>query len=79
MRALRSTLRARPIRLLTPEDFVVFEVLSTRELDVEDARSVLASLGQDVDRALVESELAVLARELPEHAVGERGARVLRS
>jgi hypothetical protein len=76
-RALGSTLRRQPIRLLTPEDFVVFKVLSTRELDLEDARSVLASLGREIDRALIESELATLARELPDHAVAERGDRVL--
>lgn len=76
-RALTSTLRAQPIRLLTPEDFIVFKVLSTRELDLDDARSVLASLGAEVDRALIGSELQTLARELTEHAVAERGARVL--
>ena len=31
-RSLGSTLRSLPIRLLTPEDFVAFKVLSTREL-----------------------------------------------
>ena len=76
-RALGSALRGQPLRLLTPEDFVVFKVLSTRELDLEDARSVLTSLGREIDRALIESELATLARELPDHAVAERGDRVL--
>jgi hypothetical protein len=54
-RALGSTLRSQPIRLLTPEDFVVFKVLSTRELDLDDARSVLLSVGAEIDRGLIES------------------------
>jgi hypothetical protein len=78
-RALTSSLRGQSIRLLTPEDFVVFKVLSTRELDIDDARSVLASLGTEIDRALIGSELATLGRELTDHGVAERWARVLRA
>jgi hypothetical protein len=44
-RALRSTLRGQPIRLLTPEDFVVFKILSTRKQDLIDAESMLSRLG----------------------------------
>jgi hypothetical protein len=75
-RALDSTLRGQPIRLLTPEDFVVFKVLSTREQDLIDARSVLASLGADVDRESIESLLGALARQLPDHPIAERWRRV---
>jgi hypothetical protein len=76
-RALGSTLRAQPIRLLTPEDFIVFKVLSTRELDLVDARSVLASLGAEIDRGLIGSEIATLERETPDHPISERWRRVL--
>ena len=38
-RAVVSTLRDRPLRILTLEDFVLFKVLSTRDRDTEDARS----------------------------------------
>ena len=76
-RALRSTLRTQPIRLLTPEDFVVFKVLSTRELDLDDARSVLVSLGAEIDRGLIESEIALLESEEPDHPIAERWRRVL--
>ena len=76
-RALSSTLRTQPIRLLTPEDFVVFKILSTRELDLEDAQSVLVSLGTEIDRGLIESEIATLAREGPDHPISERWRRVL--
>jgi hypothetical protein len=76
-RSLGSTLRSQPIRLLTPEDFVVFKVLSTRELDLDDARSVLVSLGAEIDRGLIESEVATLEREEPDHPISERWRRVL--
>ena len=76
-RALGSTLRDHPIRLLTPEDFVVFKVLSTRELDLDDARSVLVSLGAEIDRGRIESEIATLERETPDHPISERWRRVL--
>lgn len=36
-RALAGTLRGASLRLVTPEDFVVLKVLSTRERDLEDA------------------------------------------
>jgi hypothetical protein len=75
-RSLSSTLRTQPIRLLTPEDFVVFKVLSTRELDLDDARSVLLSLGAEIDRGLIESEIATLEGEEPGHPISERWRRV---
>jgi hypothetical protein len=76
-RALSSTLRGQSIRLLTPEDFVVFKVLSTRALDLDDARTVLSSVGPELDLGQVESDVATLERELPDHAVAERWRRVL--
>lgn len=77
IRALGSTLRGQPIRLLTPEDFIVFKILSTRELDLDDARSVLASLGAEVDRGQIESEIATLQRAEPDHPVEDRWRLVL--
>lgn len=52
-RSLTSTLRDRELRVLTPEDFVLFKVLSTRALDLEDAASVLRGLGAEIDRELL--------------------------
>jgi hypothetical protein len=52
-------------------------VLSTRELDLDDARSVLASLGAEIDRGLIGSEIATLERETPDHPISERWRRVL--
>ena len=60
-RALESSLRSRPIRVLTAEDFVLFKLLSTRERDLADAESVVRSLGPDLERELIEDEVSSLA------------------
>jgi hypothetical protein len=75
-RALDSTLRGQPIRLLTPEDFVVFKVLSTRDKDIDDAASVLLALGSEIDREQIEAEVLALQGEVPDHPVAERWRRV---
>ena len=78
-RSLASSLREREIRVLTPEDFVIFKVLSTRDLDLEDAASVLRALGAEVDTDLLERELDGLAASLgPPHPVVERWERIRR-
>jgi len=74
-RALDSTLRGRSIRLLTPEDFVVFKVLSTRDRDLDDAASVLATLGSEIDRRRIEAEVLGLQEAVPDHPVVERWRR----
>lgn len=74
-RALDSTLRSQPIRLLTPEDFVVFKVLSTRDKDLDDAASVLATLGSEIDRQRIESEILALQEQVPDHPAVERWRR----
>jgi len=71
-RAPASILRQREIRVLTPEDFVIFKVLSTRELDLEDAASVLRALGPDLDIGMLEREIAGLAVGIESHPVRER-------
>lgn len=74
-RALDSTLRGQPIRLLTPEDFVVFKVLSARDKDVDDAASVLAALGSEIDRERIEAEVVGLQEDVPDHPVVARWRR----
>ncbi len=77
-RALESSLRGRPIRVLTAEDFVLFKLLSTRERDLADAASVVRSLGLDLERELIEDEVGRLAdASLPEQNVTARWRRVL--
>lgn len=76
-RATEGTLRGETIRVLMPEDFVVFKVLSTRERDLEDAATVLRALGSRVDRARIAAEIAELATEIPDHDATGRLERML--
>jgi hypothetical protein len=75
-RASEGTLRGEPIRVLAPEDFVLFKVLSTRERDLEDASTVLRALGSRLDDSLIATEAALLAAELTDVDVPGRLARV---
>lgn len=68
-RAIRAPLRNRHISVLAPEDFVLFKLLSTRDLDLEDVRSVLRRSGRHVDRDLIEREVGMLAMEISDHDV----------
>jgi hypothetical protein len=75
-RAIDSSLRDRPITVLSAEDFVLFKLLSTPERDLADASSVVRSLGADLKRDLVEREVRSLAGALPDHDVAARWSRV---
>jgi hypothetical protein len=78
-RAIDGALRGEPVRVVSPEDFVLFKVLSTRERDVEDAATIVRALGSALDWAGVEREAALLAQEIPDHEVLARLARVTTS
>jgi len=78
-RALPSTLRDRALRVLTPEDFVLFKVLSTRALDLEDAASVLRGLGEELDRHLLQTEIDALMATVAHHPIRERWDRIQRT
>ncbi len=71
-RAMEGTLRGRRVRILTPEDFILFKVLSTRERDLEDAATVWRKLRDDLDIGLIDGEATALAAELPDHDVTAR-------
>ena len=75
-RSPTTTLRRREIRVLTPEDFVIYKVLSTRELDLEDAASVLSALGTDLHTGLLQREVDGLAESIGSHPVRDRWERV---
>ncbi|HZL18284.1 MAG TPA: hypothetical protein VFG23_11115 [Polyangia bacterium] len=60
------------VRLVTPEDFVILKILSTRERDLEDASTVLGELCGRIDSKFLEQEVAELAREMAEHDVAGR-------
>jgi hypothetical protein len=68
-RPIRGTLDGQPLRIVAPEDFVLLKVLSTRERDLEDARTVLAALAGRLDDELIEREANGLASEIADHDV----------
>jgi hypothetical protein len=74
-RAVTGSLRGVAIRVLTPEDFVLFKLLSTRDRDIEDAATVLRSGPLPLDRSLIDAEAAHLAAEIPDHGIAARLAR----
>ena len=71
-RAAEAPLRGRTVRVLSPEDFILFKVLSTRNRDLTDAASVIRRSGADLDRRLIEREISLLSAELPELGIRER-------
>jgi hypothetical protein len=78
-RAIESSLRDRPIHVLTAEDFVLFKLLWTRDRDLADAESVTGNLGAELERELIEIEVERLAGATPEHDITARWRRVLAS
>ena len=75
-RAVSSTLRDRPLRVLTLEDFILFKMLSTRDRDLEDARAAIRRSTAALDRVLLDDERAALAAELPDANIEERWAAI---
>ena len=75
-RAMVGTLRGQTVRLVSPEDFVLVKVLSTREIDLNDAASVLRCLRDRLDIDAIRRTAQALAREIPDHDVAERLDRV---
>ena len=75
-RAIVGTLRGSEIRVLSPEDFVLFKLLSTRDRDLEDAATVLRAPDLPLDRALIEAEVRALAADVPGHDLAARLARM---
>lgn len=66
-RALDTALRNQPLRVVSPEDFVILKILATRERDLEDARTVLTALASQLDLELIERELQGLADEIADY------------
>ncbi len=75
-RALSGTLLERTVRVVSPEDFVLLKLLSTRERDLEDAASVVTALGTLLDRDLIDAEVGLLADEIGDHDVRARARRL---
>ena len=77
-RALRGSLDGQELRVVAPEDFILLKVLSTREKDLEDARTVVEALRGRLDEEVVQSEADLLANEITDHDVRGRFAAVWR-
>ena len=75
-RAVTGSLRGTAIRVLSPEDFVLFKLLSTRDRDLEDAVTVLRTPDLPLDRSFIDAEAVRLAAEIPDHDVAGRLARL---
>jgi hypothetical protein len=74
-RSATVTLRDREVRVLTPEDFIIFKALSTRDRDLDDA-SALRRSRDLIDSALIEKEIRALAAEIPDFDVSSRLAEI---
>ena len=74
-RSLTGSLRQQPVRVVSPEDFVVLKILATRDRDLEDAVTVVRSLASRIDMDLIERELEALAIEISDHDVMDRWQR----
>ena len=76
--AVTGSLRGEDIRVLSPEDFVLFKLLSSRERDLEDAATLLRASDLPLDHAFVDAEALRLAAEIPDHDVASRLGRLRR-
>lgn len=77
-RAYTGKLRGHEIRVVTPEDFVILKVLFTREIDIEDAISVMTELYDSLDMNYIEKTLNEIMTRLPDKKpiISERYHRV---
>lgn len=75
-RAPSAPLRGRNVRVLSPEDFILFKILSTRDRDLTDAISVIQRSGAQLDLEWIEREAGLLATELPGLGIPERYAKL---
>lgn len=53
---------------------MILKVLSTRERDLDDARSVIGTQRTRLDEALIRAEINQLIDEIPDHDIGGRFA-----
>jgi len=74
--SITGSLREQPLRVISPEDFVVMKILSTRDRDVEDAAAVLRALASRIDVDLIKHELGTLSTEITDYDILDRWHRV---
>jgi hypothetical protein len=71
-RSVTAPLRGGTIHALSADDFVIFKALATRDRDLDDATSVLRRSGELLDVGLIETEVGLLAAEIPDCDVRAR-------
>jgi hypothetical protein len=76
-RCLRGNLDGQPLSVVAPEDFILLKTLSTRDKDLEDARTVIEALQGRLDLELMRTEAASLAAEILDHEIARRFETVL--
>lgn len=76
-RPMTGTLDGQTLKVVSPEDFILLKVLSTRDRDLEDARTIVAALRDRLDVSLIAREAALLATEVPDHDVTRRYRSVM--
>jgi hypothetical protein len=77
-RALTVPVRDRMVSALSPEDFILFKLLSTRDRDLRDAVTVLRKTGVYLNGNLISREVALLAGEVPDSGIRERLGELVR-
>ena len=77
-RRMTGNLDGQELGVVSPEDFILLKVLSTRDRDIEDARTVVTALSGRLDLAAMNCEAAQLVAEIPDHDIAARYARVMR-
>ncbi len=75
-RATTDEMRGRVVRVVAPEDYVIFKALATRDRDLDDAASVLRRTGDVLALGLIESEVDKVASEIPDWDVRARWASI---
>lgn len=77
-RTLNGTLRGQHLRVVSPEDFVLLKILATRDRDLDDARSVVATQRGRLDEGILRDEVDQLAGEIVDHDVRGRFDAVMK-
>lgn len=75
-RAITGSLRGESIQVVSPEDFILLKVLSTRDQDLIDAATVLKKMADHLESGFLEKELERLALLFPNHPIRERWQKI---
>ena len=63
------------IRYIQPEDLVVQKIIAGRAIDLEDARGILNTQGEKIDRERIERDIIALSQETGEKKVAKQVER----